>query len=142
MGGTFDHLHEGHKFLLKTALSLSEKVEIGLTTQDLLENKKYSSKLEDYQTREKNLKKFISSFADLKRVNIAEIKDWDDMSKYAQDPEYEALIVSQETYENAIKLNENREEKGLNPLILIVIPIIKDKKNNKISSTSIRERLE
>ncbi|KKK74013.1 hypothetical protein LCGC14_2888040 [marine sediment metagenome] len=142
MGGTFDHLHEGHKFLLKTALGLSEKVEIGLTTQNLLENKKYASKLEDYQTREKNLKKFIISFADLKRVNIAEIKDWDDMSKYAQDPEYDALIVSQETYENAIKLNENREEKGLNPLILIVIPIIKDKKNNKISSTSIREKLE
>lgn len=142
MGGTFDHLHEGHKFLLKTALSLSEKVEIGLTTQNLLENKKYASKLEDYQTREKNLKKFIISFADLKRVNIAEIKDWDDMNKYAQDPEYEALIVSQETYENAVKLNENREKKGLNPLILIVIPIIKDKKNNKISSTSIREKLE
>ena len=142
MGGTFDHLHEGHKFLLKTALGLSEKVEIGLTTQNLLENKIYSSKLEDYQTREKNLKNFIISFADLKRVNIAEIKDWDDMSKYAQDPEYEALIVSQETYENAVKLNENREKKGLNPLILIVIPIIKDKKNNKISSTSIREKLE
>jgi len=142
LGGTFDHLHEGHKFLLKTALDLSEKVEIGLTTQKLLENKKCASKLEDYQTRENNLKKFIISIADLKRVNIAEIKDWDDMSQYAQDPGYDALIVSQETYENAIKLNENREKKGLNPLILIVIPIIKDKKNNKISSTSIREKLE
>ncbi|MHA2259846.1 MAG: pantetheine-phosphate adenylyltransferase, partial [Promethearchaeota archaeon] len=30
MGGTFDHLHEGHKLLLKTALSVSEFVEIGL----------------------------------------------------------------------------------------------------------------
>ncbi|GAG97631.1 unnamed protein product, partial [marine sediment metagenome] len=40
MGGTFDHLHEGHKFLLKTALSISEYVEIGLTTQKLLEKKK------------------------------------------------------------------------------------------------------
>ncbi len=142
MGGTFDHLHEGHKFLLKTALGLSEKVEIGLTTQNLLENKKYASKLAVYQTSKKNLKKFIIYLGDIKRVNIAEIKDWGDMSKYAQAPEYEALIVSQETYENAVKLNENREKKGLNPLILIVIPIIKDKKNNKISSTSIREKLE
>ncbi len=140
MGGTFDHLHEGHKFLLSTALEVSEKVEIGLTTQSLLENKKFASKLEDFQTREKNLKKYISSLTDLKRVNIAEIKNWDDMNKYAQDPEYEGLIVSQETYENAIKLNENREKKGLNPLILIVIPIIKDKKKVKISSTSIREK--
>jgi len=48
------------------------------------------------------------------------------MDKYAQDPEYEGLIVSQETYENALKLNENREKKGLKPLVLIVIPILKE----------------
>lgn len=141
MGGTFDHLHEGHKFLLKTALSLSENIEIGLTSQRLLENKKFFSKLEDYETRKEKLREFISSFADLTRVSIVEIKNWDDMNQYAQDPEYEGLILSQETYENALKLNQNRENKGMKPLILIVIPLIKDKNNNKISSTSIREKL-
>jgi len=142
MGGTFDHLHEGHKFLLKTALSISENVEIGLTTQKLLENKKFHSKLEDYKTRQAKLKEFIQSFTDLERINIVEIKNWDDMNKYAQDPEYEGLIVSQETYENALKLNNNREEMGLKPLILIVIPIIKDKNKKKISSTSIRDNMQ
>ena len=132
MGGTFDHLHEGHKFLLKTALSLSDYIEIGLTTQNLLENKQFTSKLEDYETRKENLKTYIKSIADLKRINIVDIKNWDDMNKYAQDPEYEGLIVSQETYENASKLNNNREEMGLKPLILIVIPIIKDKNKKKI----------
>ena len=63
------------------------------------------------------------------------------MNKYAQDPEYEGLIVSQETYENALKLNNNREEMGLKPLILIVIPIIKDKNKKKISSTSMRDNM-
>jgi len=63
------------------------------------------------------------------------------MDKYAQDPEYEGLIVSQETYENALKLNENREKKGLKPLVLIVIPILKNEENIKISSTSIRKNL-
>ena len=43
-------------------------------------------------------------------------------------------------YEKANKLSENREKKGLNPLILIVIPLIKDKENVKISSTSFREK--
>ncbi|MFX1425216.1 MAG: pantetheine-phosphate adenylyltransferase [Promethearchaeota archaeon] len=142
LGGTFDHLHEGHKLLLKTALSVSENVEIGLTTQKLLEKKQYYSKLEDYTTRENNIKKFISSFTDLNRINIVEIKDWDDMSKYAQDPEYDGLVVSQETYENALKLNEERENIGLTPLILIVIPLLKDENNERISSTSIREHLE
>jgi len=127
--------------LLRTALSVSEFIEIGLTSQDLLENKQYSSKLESYETRKNNIVTYISSFTDLKRTNIVEIKNWADMDKYAQDPEYEGLILSQETYENALKLNENREKKGLKPLILVVIPLIKDKDNNKISSTLIRKKL-
>ncbi|MFX1306442.1 MAG: pantetheine-phosphate adenylyltransferase [Promethearchaeota archaeon] len=141
LGGTFDHLHEGHKFLLKTALSISDFIEIGLTSQDLLKNKQFASNLENYETRKENLKIYLSSITDLERINIVEIKNWADMDKYAQDPDYEGLIVSQETYENALRLNENREKKGLNPLILIVIPLLKDKNNRKISSTSIRENL-
>ena len=126
---------------MKIALSISEFIEIGLTSQDLLKNKQYTSKLEDYETRKENLITYISSIADLKRINIVEIKNWADMDKYAQDPEYEGLVVSQETYENALKLNENREKKGIKPLILVVIPLIKDKDRNKISSTSIREKI-
>ena len=127
---------------MKIALSISEFIEIGLTSQDLLKNKQYATKLEDYETRKENLITYISSIADLKRINIVEIKNWADMDKYAQDPEYEGLVVSQETYENALKLNENREKKGIKPLILVVIPLIKDKDRNKISSTSIREKIE
>ena len=98
--------------------------------------------MEDFNTRKANLKAFINSFTDIKRINIVEIKDWDDMARYSQDPEYEGLILSQETYLNAVKLNELREKKGLNPLILIVIPLLKDENNKKISSTAIREKLE
>ena len=127
--------------MLKTALSVSEYIEIGLTSQDLLKNKQHFSKLENYQTRKQNLIAYLRSITDLKRISIVEIKNWADMDKYAQDPEYEGLIVSQETYENALKLNENREKKGLNPLVLIVIPLLKDKDQNKVSSTSIREKL-
>jgi pantetheine-phosphate adenylyltransferase len=141
LGGTFDHLHEGHKFLLRTALSVAEFVEIGLTCQDLLKNKQFTSKLEDYKTRKENLLMYIESIVDLKRIKIVEIRNWTDMDKYAQDPEYEGLVVSFETYENAQKLNENREKKGLNPLVLIVIPLLKNEDNIKISSTSIREKL-
>jgi pantetheine-phosphate adenylyltransferase len=107
----------------------------------LLKNKQFSSKLEDYKTRKKKLKRFIQTIADLSRINIIEIKNWTDMDKYAQDPEYEGLVVSQETYENALKLNKNREKKGLKPLVLIVIPLLTDDNKNKISSTSIRKKI-
>lgn len=84
---------------------------------------------------------YLKSIADLNRVNIVEIKNWADMDKYAQNSEYEGLVVSQETYENAQKLNKNREQKGLKPLVLIVIPLIKDNNNKRFSSTLIREKL-
>ena len=113
-----------------------------MTSQDLLKNKEYSSNLESYNTRKEKLIKYLKTIADLKRINIVEINNWADMDRYAQNPEYEGLIVSQETYDNALKLNENREKKGLKPLILVVIPLLKNKDQKKISSTSIRKELQ
>jgi pantetheine-phosphate adenylyltransferase len=139
MGGTFDHLHEGHKYLITTALSVSEKIVIGLTTEKLLKNKKFFSKLEDYKTREKNLRSFIKTIVDSNRVEIIELNDL--YGPPINEPEYEGIIVSQETYKTAVKINEIIEQKGFKPLIIIVIPIIKDKNNNKISSTAIRKNL-
>ncbi len=138
MGGTFDHLHNGHKYLIKTALSISKKIVIGLTTEKLLKNKKVASKIEDYKTREKKINNFIENITDLNRVEIVELND--PYGPPINEPEYEGIVVSQETYETAIKINEIRENKGFKPLIIIVIPIIKDENNNKISSTAIREK--
>lgn len=138
MGGTFDHLHNGHKYLIKTALSISKEIVIGLTTEKLLKNKKAASKIEDYKTREKNISNFIENITDLNRVEIVELND--PYGPPINVPEYEGIVVSQETYETAIKINEIRENKGFKPLIIIIIPIIKDENNKKISSTVIRQK--
>ena len=127
--------------MLKVALSVSEKVEIGLTTQNLLNKKQHASKLEGYEARADSIIEFISSFTKLDRINIVEIRNWDDMNRYAQTPDYEGLVVSQETYQNALKLSNEREEKGLKPLVLVVVPLIKDMGNQKLSSATIRKNL-
>ena len=139
MGGTFDHLHEGHKFLIKTALSISNNIVIGLTTEKSLKNKKAASKLENYETRKRNLEDFIKTIADINRVQIIELNDI--YGPPINEHEYDGIVVSQETYNVAIKINEIRESKGFKPLIIIVIRIIKDENKQKISSTSIREKL-
>ena len=139
MGGTFDHLHEGHKYLIKTALSLSEKVVIGLTSDNILTKKKFHSKIENYQKRLEILKSYISKISDLSRVEITKLED--PYGPPIHEAEYEGIIVSQETYEGALKINQIREEKGFKPLIIVVIPLILDNKKNKISSTSIRATL-
>jgi pantetheine-phosphate adenylyltransferase len=139
MGGTFDHLHEGHKSLIKTALSIADNIVIGLTTEKLLKNKKAASKLETYETRKRNLQDFITTIADINRVQIIELNDI--YGPPINEPEYDGLVVSQETYNVGVKINEIRISKGFKPLIIIVIPIIKDENNQRISSTSIREKL-
>jgi pantetheine-phosphate adenylyltransferase len=139
MGGTFDHLHDGHKFLIETALKISHKVVIGLTSQQMLTKKKFLSKIEDYTTRKKNLENFINSITELDRVKIVELND--PYGPPIKEPEYEGLIASQETYSSALKLNQVRVANGFNPLIIIVIPMIKGKNNQRLSSTAIREKL-
>jgi len=139
MGGTFDHLHEGHKFLIKTALLFSKKIVIGLATENLLKKKKHATKIENYQIREQNLKTFIDSIGYLNRVEIVPLND--PYGPPVHEPEYEGIIASQETYKNALKINEIRESKSFTPLIIIVIPMIKDRNKNILSSTAIREKL-
>jgi pantetheine-phosphate adenylyltransferase len=139
MGGTFDHLHQGHKYLIQTGLRFSKKLVIGLISDELLKNKAYASKIEPYQLRKANLLAYISSISSLDSVEIEKLHDIYGSAIY--DPEYEALIVSQETYNTALKINEIREEKDIKPLLIIVIPFIKDKNNKKISSTVIRKQL-
>ncbi|MEJ2251049.1 MAG: pantetheine-phosphate adenylyltransferase [Candidatus Lokiarchaeota archaeon] len=139
LGGTFDHLHKGHKLLIHTALKVSDRVVIGLTSEKLLKNKKYFEKIETYEEREKNINEYIKQVTDPKRVQIIELND--PFGPPIHDSSYEGIVVSQETYNGALNINEIRNEKGFKPLIIIVVPIIKDKENKKINSTSIREKI-
>ena len=41
LGGTFDHLHKGHKEFIKFALNLSEKLIVGLTSDEYVSNSKF-----------------------------------------------------------------------------------------------------
>jgi len=136
MGGTFDHLHEGHKYLISTALSLSKNVVIGLTSESLLKNKKFYSKIQSYEARQNAIISYVSKTSDISRVEIVRLEDQYGPPIYEAD--YEGICVSQETYQNALKINSIRESKGFKPMIIIVIPILKNSNKEKISSTSIR----
>lgn len=67
VGGTFDHLHLGHKLLLTgTALALSPSrsdrlVTIGITGDEMLANKKFSSEVESWEVRQQKTADFFES---------------------------------------------------------------------------------
>jgi pantetheine-phosphate adenylyltransferase len=139
MGGSFDHLHEGHKYLIQTALGVSEKICIGLTTEKMHKNKKFREKIQDFSIRKKNIEDFVQSFTNPNRLEIVELND--PFGPPIEEEDYEALIISKETLPNAIKINEIREDKDMKPLIFVVIPLIKEKNGKKLSSTQIRKKM-
>ncbi|OQO12795.1 hypothetical protein B0A48_02259 [Cryoendolithus antarcticus] len=69
VGGTFDHLHIGHKLLLSMTLFLPEKRSegrpataiVGITGDQLLVNKKHASVLESWQDRQNAVEDFCDS---------------------------------------------------------------------------------
>lgn len=75
LGGTFDHLHPGHKLLLTAGAYLLDIPErgssdtctyiIGITGDELLKNKKNADVLESWNDRARNVLRFLSSVLEL-----------------------------------------------------------------------------
>lgn len=59
VGGTFDHLHLGHKKLIDAAFKQSTRVTIGLATADLYKNKLFPNAIESFELRERNLNDYL-----------------------------------------------------------------------------------
>ena len=68
LGGTFDHLHEGHKHLLRTAVKMGQKIMIGLTTENLLKSKKHREHMQSYRERKRCLINFLEGNLNLSKA--------------------------------------------------------------------------
>jgi len=150
LGGTFDHLHAGHKILLSMgAWVASEKLIVGITDDALLKNKAHKEVLEKLPVRMERVRAFLDLF---KPGLIYDLVPIDDVyGPTAWDPNIQALIVSKETLPGASSIHKHREEKSLPPLHTFVIDVISSTeaslddrdaealKNAKMSSTFIRQ---
>ncbi|KAG2393984.1 hypothetical protein C9374_003748 [Naegleria lovaniensis] len=158
VGGTFDRLHLGHKILLTQTLLLfnnndsncekRREIEIGVSVDNLLKNKKYKELIQSFEVRrDKVLKcmKEINPALNLDFVNIFEL--YEPWGPIATDPELEVLVVSEETLNGAKKGNDLRvNEKNFKPYDIVCIPLLLPKSNGsmvlsdlKLSSTQLRE---
>lgn len=136
IGGTFDHLHIGHKKLIDTAFSLSEKVTLGLSTQNLYKEKFLANIIDSYQTRESELKSYLKEKNYLPRADIIPLEDIFGPSLQIKD--IDAIFVTQTTLPNAKIINEARRKKGLPELEIITVPFVKDELGANITSERIR----
>ncbi|KAJ1829074.1 hypothetical protein LPJ56_000674 [Coemansia sp. RSA 2599] len=123
VGGTFDHLHVGHKILLTaTALAATNRVVCGISSDALLEKKRYKEFLEPYRRRELNVLLFLRKIRKDIIVELAPISD--PYGPTATDPTIEALVVSRETLPGSDALNVRRAETGLAPMHLLSVDLI------------------
>lgn len=144
LGGTFDHIHDGHKILLTVAAFLtSKRLIIGLTDQELLKNKKYKQYLESFSKRETNVMTFIHILKPQLKVEIIPLHDV--CGPTGTVPEIECLVVSRETVEGADMVNETRKERGFSQLEVVVVNVLGGDANDgwkeKLSSTEVRKIL-
>ncbi|MHA1576221.1 MAG: pantetheine-phosphate adenylyltransferase [Candidatus Thorarchaeota archaeon] len=137
--GTFDHLHAGHKHLLRTAIRLGEYVAIGLTTDEMLSKKSNRESIQSFGERKKALLAFIESEGEANRCSIFPIETKEGGADKMED--LEALIVSDEinVVNMAFQINELRINNGLKRFHIIVIPRVRTGEGSPLSSSRKRE---
>jgi len=136
VAGTFDMLHKGHKALLRKAFEVGELVVIGLTTDEFVAEMGKPHEVAPYRERLEELLAFIRDEGNLHRVEVVAIND--PYGPALWDGGYEAIVVSEETAPRARELNELRARRGLDPLKIIVIPMVLAEDGKPISTTRIR----
>jgi phosphopantetheine adenylyltransferase/dephospho-CoA kinase len=147
VGGTFDRIHIGHKIMLSECVLLTtNRLLIGVTTQKLLKNKKLAELIEDFDVRCEHIKHFLRTISPDLEVSTVPLED--PFGPSISEPDYQCLIVSQETYKNGLIINEKRKENMLTELDIHVIGIVKEDESvlnsgdeDKVSSSNERRRL-
>lgn len=134
-GGTFDHLHAGHKELLKACFRAGKRISVGLTTRAMVRHKLFSNSIESYAIRES----YITRFAASRAAQVSVIKLTDIYGTTLTDGTIDAIYVTKETFPGAEKINEQRVRIGMKPLSIIIIPFALDENGERIASEKIRQ---
>ena len=135
MGGTFDIIHRGHLTLLSNAFEISDKVIIGLTSDEFAE-KKGKIPNNKYDQRLENLTNTISKEFPNTSFEISKLDN--DFGPAVLERDVEALVVSDETRNQGNVLNKLRAEKNLPPVQIINVPMFLAKDGTRISTTRIK----
>lgn len=136
-GGTFDHLHAGHKKLLEACFNDGKKISIGITNMAMVRPKRYYNSIESYPVRRDNVLRIAAQ--NRKAISVITLKDI--YGSTLTDTTIDAIYVTKETLPGAEKINKERIKIGMKPLFIGVVPFALDDNGDKISSEQIRQGL-
>ncbi|MSS86001.1 MAG: cytidyltransferase [Thaumarchaeota archaeon] len=135
MGGTFDIIHRGHLTLLANAFEISDKVIIGLTSDEFVQ-KKGKTPIHKYDERLKNLVSIIFKEFPNNDFEISQLNN--DFGPAVLGKDVQALVVSDETSNQGNILNKLRSKNNLPLVDVIVVPMSLAKDGVRISTTRIK----
>jgi len=136
VGGTFDILHIGHEKLLAKAFESGELVFVGLTGDRLVSKLNKDHSVRTFTVRRRNLQQLLKARGWLDRARITELKD--SFGPAIRRRRLEAIVVSEETRANGLRVNALRRSRGLKPLRLYVVRMVRTDDGKVISDTRIR----
>ena len=134
-GGTFDEIHTGHIALVSKAFQVGKKLIIGVSSDEFA--KKRGKRLNHkFDERVENLKKMIKK--EFRNANYEIAKLDGDFGPAVTTDEVGALVTSSETRIKGKLLNRMRAKKGLKPVEVIAVEMVRAEDGSPISSTRIR----
>ena len=140
-GGTFDHFHKGHRSLLKLALSLGNKVVIGVTSDQYLRSSKLEAgslrTTESFEERKQAVSEFVGKEGVLDKTEIVEINDLFGQT-LDKSLAIDAIVVSANTKKGAEIINERRKKLRLTKLNIFVASRVLAEDGRLIASSRIR----
>ncbi|CAG8061312.1 unnamed protein product [Penicillium olsonii] len=153
VGGTFDHLHLGHKLLLTAeALALDPsdqeaRLIVGVTGDALLVNKKHSEFLEDWEQRWTNTASFLAGIMDFSpggqspgiersdtpktvlvkiqpKLTFEFVEISDPFGPTITKEDIDVIVVSRETRSGGAAVNDERIKKGWKALTVFEVDVL------------------
>lgn len=137
LGGTFDHLHAGHRSLLDEAFRRAERVGIGVTTATYLRQhtKEAADRVQPFRRRRAGVVSYLRGRYPAERWWIVPLRD---AVGGALQPDVELLIASADTRAGAQRVNALRRARGLRPVGVRLVPVVLADDLLVLSSTRIR----
>lgn len=128
-------MHAGHKRLIAVAAALSDEVILGITSDEFVKSMKSADVL-SFNERRKAVDDYLSQIVAREKTQVVVLEDA--FGPTPKDRILEAIFVTVDTVDNALKLNQTRRQAGLRPLEVIIVPKVLAQTGGFVSSTRIR----